>query len=126
VKKLVSEDGQTMNYNKWVKGIADREFNSQKAFLNDLFNKNTDKQNPNLKRHQNVMPYPLNNLVPTLGNSIVGLQNSLSILENLKNNPVIKKESNNVHLEESIKNLKLAAELIQKAANSVDNIDYSI
>lgn len=124
--KVVKEDSNVLNYNKWVKGIANREFGSDKMFLNNLFGKNEDSQNPNMKRHQNVLPYPMNNLVSTLGNAVVNLQNSINILNILKDNPVVKKESNSVHLEQSIKDLTEAAKMIEKAANSVDNIDYSI
>ncbi|NBO99803.1 MAG: hypothetical protein EBU90_06705 [Proteobacteria bacterium] len=123
---LINEDSSTLNYNKWVKGIASREFGSEKLFINSLFDNNQDKQHPNTKNKQNILPYPMNNLIPTLGNAIVNLQNSINILNQLKNNPVIKKESNSVHLEQSIKTLIEASKLIEKAANCVDNIDYSI
>jgi len=127
VKKLVSEEGSVMNYNKWVKGIADREFSAQKLMVNDIFNTKNKDQSPNtIHKQQNSLPYPLSNLVSSLGNSIVGLQNSLSIIGSLKNNPLVKKESNNVHIEQSMKDLNAAAELIQKAAKCVDNIQISL
>jgi hypothetical protein len=122
----VSEDGSVMNYNKWVKGIANREFNAQKMMVNDLFNNKNQDQNPNAKQHNNVLPFPLSNLVSTLGNAIVNLQNSLNIMGSLKNNPLVKKESNSVHIEQSIKDITSAAELVYKAAKSVDNIESSI
>jgi len=126
VKNIVSEDGSVMNYNKWVKGIANREFNAQKMMVNDLFNNKNQDQNPNAKQHNNVLPFPLSNLVSTLGNAIVNLQNSLNIMGSLKNNPLVKKESNSVHIEQSIKDITSAAELVYKAAKSVDNIESSI
>lgn len=126
MKNIVSEDGSVMNYNKWVKGIANREFNAQKMMVNDLFNNKNQDQNPNAKQHNNVLPFPLSNLVSTLGNAIVNLQNSLNIMGSLKNNPLVKKESNSVHIEQSIKDITSAAELVYKAAKSVDNIESSI
>lgn len=125
MKKLVSEDGQTLNYNKWVKGIADREFGSQKFVVNDLFSKNKD-QSVNTRSNQNILPYPLSNLVPSLGNALISLQNSISIIKNLKNNPLLKKESNSVHIEQSLNKLIEAAKNIQDAANSVDNIQSGL
>lgn len=125
MKKLVSEEGQTLNYNKWVKGIADREFNSQKFVVNDLFSKNKD-QSVNTRSNQNILPYPLSNLVPSLGNALISLQNSISIIRSLGNNPLLKKESNSVHIEQSLNKLIEAAKNIQDAANSVDNIQSGL
>lgn len=127
MKKLVSEEGSVMNYNKWVKGIADREFSAQKLMVNDLFNGKDGNQSPNtVRKHQNALPFPLGSLVFSLGNSIVGLQNSLSIVESLKNNPLVRKEGNDVLINQSLKDLHDAAQLIQKAAKCVDNIQISI
>ena len=127
MKKLVSEEGSVMNYNKWVKGIADREFSAQKLMVNDLFNGKDGNQSPNtVRKHQNALPFPLSSLVSSLGNSIVGLQNSLSIVESLKNNPLVRKEGNDVLINQSLKDLHDAAQLIQKAAKCVDNIQISI
>ena len=127
MKKLVSEEGSVMNYNKWVKGIADREFSAQKLMVNDLFNGKDGNQSPNtVRKHQNALPFPLGSLVSSLGNTIVGLQNSLSIVESLKNNPLVRKEGNDVLINQSLKDLHDAAQLIQKAAKCVDNIQISI
>ena len=127
MKKLVSEEGSVMNYNKWVKGIADREFSAQKLMVNDLFNSKDNNQSPDtVRKHQNTLPYPLGSLVSALGNSIVGLQNSLSIVESLKNSPLLRKEGNDALIGQSLKDLYAAAELIQKAAKCVDNIQISI
>lgn len=127
MKKLVSEEGSVMNYNKWVKGIADREFSAQKLMVNDLFNSKDNNQSPDtVRKHQNALPYPLGSLVSALGNSIVGLQNSLSIVESLKNSPLLRKEGNDALIGQSLKDLHAAAELIQKAAKCVDNIQISI
>lgn len=129
MKKLVSEDG-TMNYNKWVKGIADRELSSQKLMVNDIFKakgaKNADSENsqdPNAKRQQTALPYPLSNLVPALGDSIVSLQNAMSLVSTLQNNPILKNKNNIVHIEQCTKALKSALELIKTAAKSVDNLE---
>jgi hypothetical protein len=53
VKNLISEDA-TLNYNKWVKGIADREFSAQKLMVNDIFNNDKNDQSVNNQRKQNV------------------------------------------------------------------------
>jgi hypothetical protein len=126
VKNLIQEDDSTLNYNKWVKGIADKEFGSQRVAVNSLFKNTEDDQQPNSKKHQNTLPFPLPNLISALGNAIVNLSNSISLIETLKSNPIVKHKDNNVHIEESIKNLKNAAEMIQIAAKSVDNITSSI
>ncbi len=120
MKNLVNEDGTVMNYNKWVKGIADREFGSSRVNVGDMFK--TPDQYPNTKHKQNVLPYPLSSLVSALGNTILGLQNSLNIVRSLSNNPLIKKESNHPHIDKAIKDLEQAAKSIESAANSVDNI----
>lgn len=119
-----------MNYNKWVKGIADRELSSQKLMVNDLFKakgvKNAESessQDPNTKRQQTVLPYPLSNLIPALGNSIVSLQNALSLVSTLKNNPILKNKNNTVHVEQCTKALNSAIESIKAAAKSVDNLE---
>jgi hypothetical protein len=128
VKNVVSENDMSLNYNKWVKGIADREFGSQKLMLNDLFNKQKEQdQSINLVRHQNSLPFPLDQLVPTLGNAIISLENSLNIIKTLKNNPLVKSESSNTaFIEDALKNLEEAAKFIQNAAKCVDNIKSSI
>ena len=126
MKKLLKEDDSTLNYNKWVKGIADREFSAQKIAVNSLFDDKNKDQAPNARKQQNVLPYPLCNLVTALGNAIVGLSNSISLIEALKNNPLVKHESNAKHIEHAILNLQKSAEMIQIAAKSVDNIASSI
>lgn len=125
MKNILKED-DSLNYNKWVKGIADREFSAQKTIVNDLVKNNPTEQYPNMKRSQNVLPYPLSNLIPALGNVIVGLNSSVTMLKELKLNPLVKKESNNEHIQSSIKKLNQAAELIKDAVKCVDNIDSSI
>jgi hypothetical protein len=125
VKNLISEDS-SLNYNKWVKGIADREFSAQKLMVNDIFNNDENEQSINKRRKENALPFPLSNLIPTLGNAIVSLQNSVNIIQTLKLNPIVKKESNNAHIETALKCLAAASDLIHSAAKSVDNIEVSL
>ena len=125
MKNLISEDA-TLNYNKWVKGIADREFSAQKLMVNDIFNNDENDQSVNKQRKQNVLPFPLSNLIPALGNAIVNLQNSVNMIQTLKSNPIVKKENNNAHIEEALKYLNAASDLINSAAKSVDNIEVSL
>lgn len=125
MKNLISEDA-TLNYNKWVKGIADREFSAQKLMVNDIFNNDENDQSVNKQRKQNTLPFPLSNLIPALGNAIVSLQNSVNIIQTLKSNPIVKKESNNTHIQEALKYLNAASSLINNAAKSVDNIEVSL
>ena len=125
MKNLIFEDA-TLNYNKWVKGIADREFSAQKLMVNDIFNNDENDQSVNKQRKQNVLPFPLSNLIPALGNAIVNLQNSVNMIQALKSNPIVKKESNNAHIEEALKCLNAASNLINSAAKSVDNIEVSL
>ena len=111
-----------MNYNKWVKGIASREFNSNKVFLNSLYDNQREKQYPDKAQAQNVLPYPMANLVPTIGNALVSLQSSISIIKNLIDNPLVKNEANTSIAKSSIDCLAKAAEKIKEAANYLDKI----
>lgn len=122
MKEPVFEDTNVMDYNKWVKGIASREFSSNKVFLNSLYDNQREKQYPNKSKAQNVLPYPMTNLVPTIGNALISLQSSISIIKNLINNPLVKNETNASIARSSIECLAAAADKIKEAANFLDKI----
>jgi len=89
-KKLLFED--VMNFNKWVSGIASREFNPQHITLKDLFNKTTD-QHPNDATPDKPLPYPLPNVIEQLGNLYVNAYNAKVLFDNALNNPVVQQNS---------------------------------
>lgn len=122
MKEPVSEDTNVMNYNKWVKGIASREFGSTKVFMNDLYDNQREQQYPDKAKSQNVLPYPMSNLVPAIGNALVSLQSSVSIIKSILNNPLVKSEANASIAKSSIDCLAKAAEKIKEAANYLDKI----
>ncbi len=122
MKEPVSEDTNVMNYNKWVKGIASREFGSSKVFLNSLYDNQREQQYPDAAKSQNVLPYPMSNLVPTIGNALVSLQSSITIIKSLLNNPLVKSEANDSIAKSSIECLAKAADSIKDAANYLDKI----
>jgi hypothetical protein len=89
-KKLLFEDA-TMYYNKWVSGLATREFNAQRLRFKDLYNKSGDTyQSPNDSKASNVIPYPLSNAVPILGDLVVNTTNAIRTFKTSLENPVVK------------------------------------
>ena len=98
--KLLFEDA-TMYYNKWVQGIAGKEFGTQQLKFKDIVdaNKDHESQSPNTTKAGNVMPYPLPNTVSIFGDLIIGTSNALTMFKNALKNPAIKQ---NKQMEEEI------------------------
>lgn len=116
-----------MNYNKWVQGIASREFNAQKVFLRDILGKsNETQQYPNNVVGNNVLPYPLTGLVPTLGTVISNLSIALNLAKNSASYPLFKEDNNSQFIQEAVKNLEDASKSINKAVNNLDNLKITV
>jgi hypothetical protein len=124
---VVNEDS-VMNYNKWVQGIASREFNAQKVFLRDILGKtNETQQYPNNVVNNNVLPYPLANLIPSLGTVISNLSIALNLVKNSNSYPLFREDSNNTkNLQDALKNLEDASNSINKAVNNLDNLKITV
>jgi hypothetical protein len=114
MKKVLFEDA-TMYYNKWVSGIAAREFNSQRMKFKDLVKQSFDTaQSPNDAKADNVLPYQLANIASTLGDLLNKTVNTISGLEASLQNPVVQKDEKaqkevkaiTQHLEASLTELK--------------------
>ncbi len=99
-KKLIFEDA-TMYYNKWVQGIAGKEFGTQQLKFKDIINANKDheSQSPNDAKAGNIMPYPLPSTVSVFGDLIIHTSNALTMFKSSLKNPAIKK---NKQMEEEI------------------------
>ncbi len=99
-KKLLFEDA-TMYYNKWVQGIAGKEFGTQRLNFKDIVNANKDheSQSPNTVKAGNSMPYPLPNTVSIFGDLIIHTSNALTMFKSSLKNPVVK---NNKQTEKEI------------------------
>ena len=89
-KKILFEDA-TMGYNKWVAGMASREFSSQRLKFKDLVGKGMDvDQSPNDAKADNVLPYPLNSTIPILGDLLINTTNALKGFKSAQENPLVK------------------------------------
>ena len=117
--KLTLEDA-TMYYNKWVSGLAAREFSAQRTKFKDLFGKGQDvDQSPNNSKAGDVLPYQLTQAASILGDLLTNTSNAIAAFEDAKNNPILtknKKAKDEVevivqHLNASLEELKA---IIQK------------
>lgn len=90
-----------MYYNKWVQGIAGKEFGTQRLDFKDIVNANKDheSQSPNVTKAGNNMPYPLPSTVSVFGDLIIHTSNALTMFRTALKNPAIKK---NKQMEEEI------------------------
>jgi len=90
-KKLLFED-TTMYYNKWVQGIAGKEFGTQRIKFKDIVNANKDheSQSPNVTKAGNTMPYPMPNAVSVFGDLIIHTSNALTMFRTALKSPVVK------------------------------------
>jgi len=121
------KEDTVMNYNKCVQGIASREFNAQKVFLRDILGKsNETQQYPNNVVGNNVLPYPLTGLVPTLGTVISNLSTALNLAKNSASYPLFKEDKNSQFIQEAVKNLEDASKSINKAVNNLDNLKITV
>ena len=109
-----------MYYNKWVTGIAAREFSAQRTKFKDLFGHGQDvDQSPNNVKVGGILPYQLTQAASILGDLLTNTSNAISSFEDAKNNPILKKDDKARkevdviihHLNASLEQLK---EIIQK------------
>ena len=93
VKKPILFEDATMYYNKWVSGIAGREFGTQRVKFKDIVNKNEEHldQNPNMVKADPVMPFPLPNAVAALGELAIGMSNSIGLFRTALKHPDVQK-----------------------------------
>lgn len=92
MKKPILFEDATKYYNKWVSGIASREFATQRARFKDIIGKNADytDQSPNTAKADPVMPYPIPNAVAALGEIVTGTSSALAMFRAALKNPAIK------------------------------------
>ena len=82
-----------MAYNKWVSGIAAREFNSQRMKFKDLMSRDFDTdQSPNTAKADKVLPYQLVNAANILGDLFTSTSNAINAFESALYNPVVKED----------------------------------
>lgn len=93
MKKSVLFEDTVNYYNKWVKGIASREFSTQNLKLKELLNKDTEytEQHPNLSQADQQLPFPLDNSIAILGDLAINVTNALTLYRQALKNPVVKK-----------------------------------
>ncbi len=93
MKKTVLFEDTVNYYNKWVKGIASREFSTQNLKLKELLNKDTEymDQHPNLSQADQQLPFPLDNSIAILGDLAINVTNALTLYRQALKNPVVKK-----------------------------------
>ena len=115
VKKKVLFEDTVMAYNKWVSGIAAREFNSQRMKFKDLVSRDFDTdQSPNNVKVGKALPYQLVNAANILGDLFTSTSNAINAFESALNNPVVKEDKKLTgevkqmltHLGASLSNLK--------------------
>ena len=120
--KLTLEDA-TMMYNRWVSGIAAREFNAQRVKFKDLAGQNFDtSQSPNKAKASNVLPYQLTNAASILGELFTNTSNAINAFEGALTNPVVKKDEKAQveisaivsHLNNSLEELKKIITVVTK------------
>jgi hypothetical protein len=93
VKKKVLFEDAMMGYNKWVSGIAAREFNSQRMKFKDLVSGNYDTdQSPNNAKADNVLPFQLTNAANILGDLFTNTSNAIAAFEQALQAPAVKKD----------------------------------
>lgn len=115
-----------MAYNKWVSGQAAREFNSQRLKFNDILSNTPGltKQNPNDSKADNVLPYPLPNIVSILGDLTTDTTNTIRDFKIALKSPALTKNTKAQkeliaiikHLEASQKELESIFKIVGKEA----------
>lgn len=97
MKKPVLFEDATMYYNKWVAGQAKGEFATQRVKFKDIVANKTEEQeaqNPNDAKADNVLPYPMPNAIPIIGDLVVGTSNALTMFRTALKNPVMSEDIN--------------------------------
>lgn len=120
-KQLLLEDTISL-YNKWVQGLAAREFNAQRLKFKDLFSTNHDltTQGPNEAKAGNTLPYPLQNAVSILGDLTTNMSNAISAFTQAIKNPVIERDPKaKVEIERIIA-------FLEKSQHELDNVFNTI
>jgi len=126
VANLTISEDSTMNYNKWVQGIAAREFSSQRVFLKDILGKTAENdQYPNNVIDNKILPYPLGNLIPCIGNTLFNLTNALSLLKVSNQNPLCDDKPNVGYVDAARSELNEAYKFIKRAIKHLDNISIT-
>jgi len=103
----INED-TSMIYNKWVSGIAKREFQPEVITVADIINRFRNNQ-----QAKKILPYPLNNILDFLGEIFVQCANLRGLLNQSFKNPVIKETS------EKIKAIRSLNEKLDKIQNII-------
>jgi len=118
VKKNVLFEDTVSGYNKWVQGLASREFNAQRLKFKDLFSTNHDlvTQSPNQAKAGNVLPFPLPNVVSTLGDLTTNMSNSILAFKSALKHPNVEKDPK---AKKEIENILLALKKAQHELNQV-------
>lgn len=98
---MLFEDA-TQYYNKWVSGIAGKEFGTSRLKFKDIIGKTAEEtdQSPNTTKAGNTLPYPLPNAVSVLGDLAINTSNALTMFRTALKNPAVRD------------NLKARAEII--------------
>ena len=120
-KKVLFED-TVMGYNKWVQGLASREFNAQRLKFKDLFSTNHDltSQSPNDAKAGNVLPFPLPNIVSTLGDLSTNMSNSISAFKDALKHPNVEKDS------KAKKELELILSALKRSQHELNQVFVDI
>lgn len=79
-------------YNRWVSGIASRDFATKNLKLKEILDKDTEftDQHPNLSQADQQLPYPMDNSIAILGNLAINVSNALTLYREALKNPALK------------------------------------
>jgi len=118
VKKKVLFEDTVSYYNKWVQGMASREFAAQRMKFKDLFSTNHDlvTQSPNDAKADKVLPYPLPNSVAVLGDVLTGTTNAIKMFGDALRNPLVKDD------EKAVKEIETIVECLNKSLAELNKI----
>jgi hypothetical protein len=118
VKKKVLFEDTVSYYNKWVSGLASREFNAQRLKFKDLFSTNHDltDQSPNDAKAGNVLPFPLPNIVSTLGDLTTNMSNSISAFSEALKHPNVKDDL------KARKEIEIILTALKKAQHEINQV----
>lgn len=123
VKKKVLFEDVTMQYNKWVSGVAAREFSAQRLKFKDLVNQHFDTdQSPNTVNVGKVLPYQLANAANVLSMLFDNVTNAIGEFKNALEAPLVKEDEKITkeveqtihHLENAFKDLQAIITIFEK------------